>query len=434
MRRLIALSFLALSPLAMAVSSDPTIAQAEQFLAQRQPNSAYELLAAQEDERGGNPDFDYVLGQAALESGRASEAAFAFERCLATDPKNGPCRVMMARTHLALGEDNSAKKELEAVKASQPPVEVQNLVAQYLGAIQQREVNEQRRIGAWAQLGLGWDGNVNSARADSNVIFPSLPGMVWTLNPAGVQQKDGFAQGGAGASLQYKLNPAFAFLADAGVNARGYQEWNNFNSLTLDGSVGLSWRTGPNSVLAKLQQQSLELDTDSYRNFTGILLQYQHAMSETAAFSAYVQDSLLDYRKNRPDANRYTAGLGYSGVVGESAVIYTGLYGGAEESDGNAKHLNQDFYGARVGGSIGQGAVRGTGSLSVEQRKFGGPQPLVMTVAQKDTQIDASLGAIWQLNKPMSVRPTYTYTTSSSNNPLSDFDRHTFSVDFRYEL
>lgn len=437
MRRLAAtLALFALSPLAAAASSDPDVAKAEQLLAKRQPNGAYELLSPLEDERGGNPDFDYVFGQAALDSGRASEAAFAFERCLAIDPKNGPCRVMMARAHLALGENNSARKELDTVQASQPPVEVENLVSQYLGALKQREAGERRRVGAWASAGLGYDGNVNSATADPSVVFPALPGMVWTLNAAGTRQNDNFIQGGAGASFSQKLSPSWQLLADASVNRRSYQDEDKYTNMVLDGGFGVAWNTGHNSVLLKLQQQGYYLDNDRYRNYTGLLTQYQYAASETSAFSAYLQDSQLDYRGKRADADRYTFGLGWSqGLSGSlSPVIYTGLYGGSEVADGNLPHLDQSFYGLRVGGSIGSRTLRYTGSLSVEQRKYDGPQPPVMVEPEKATQFDLSLGAIWQMDKHLSLRPTYTFTTNSSNNPLSDYDRHTVSVDVRFEL
>ncbi len=436
------LALFVLSPLATAASKDPVIAQAESFLAKRQPNSAYNLLVPLEDERGGDPDFDYTLGVAALDSGRANEAAFAFERCLAIEPKNGPCRVQMARAHMALGENNSARGELQTVNESQPPVEVQNLVAQYLGALNQREVGEKRRIGAWAQIGMGRDSNVNSATADSNILvfFPGGGSLPMVLNQNGVEQSDTFLQGSAGASLQYKLSPAFSILADVGTSSRGYQEWggdNGFNNIALDGGLGLAWKTGHNSLLTKLQQQAYYLDSDRYRNYTGLLTQYQYALSEAAAFSAYFQGNQLDYRGRRSDATRYTLGTGYSQALSGalSPVFYVGLYGGAEEADNNTPKFNQNFYGARFGGSLGPSrALRFTGSLSVEQRLFDGFDPAVMTADQEDTQIDLSLGAVYQIDPHLSVRPTYTYTVSDSNNPLSDYDRHVVSIDFRYEL
>ncbi len=152
--------------------------------------------------------------------------------------------------------------------------------------------------------------------------------------------------------------------------------------------------------------------------------------------TAYVQASHLDYHlKGTPDARRYTVGAGYSQALnGDFApALYAGLYGGQENSDGN-DYLSQDFYGLRLGGSLGLSSqVRLTASLSVEQRKFGGTDPLFL-VTREDTGTDLGLGAVYQPTPHFSVRPTYTYSKNTSNIVLSDYDRHVISLDLRYGM
>ncbi|MEQ8662866.1 MAG: hypothetical protein RLW62_18795, partial [Gammaproteobacteria bacterium] len=53
---------------AQAASAD--LEQALSLLGSGQAEQAYELLAAAEEANAGNPDFDYLLGLAALDSGR----------------------------------------------------------------------------------------------------------------------------------------------------------------------------------------------------------------------------------------------------------------------------------------------------------------------------------------------------------------------------
>lgn len=437
LRPALALALFALSPLALAATSDPTLAQAEKLLDQKQPRSAYELLAPLEDERGGDPDYDYLLGLAALESGQAGAAAFAFERCLATDPKNGPCRVQMARTHLALGENKSARLELQAVNDSQPPAEVQSMVNQYLGALKQKEVSEKRRIGAYAQVGLGYDSNVSSTTPDGQIALPAFGGLPFALSGISTQQSDEFQQAEAGASIQYAVTPAWSVLADAAVDTRAYTDIDVFDTLNVDASIGASYRAGPSNLLVKLQAGNYQLDHDAYRSLYGMLTQYQYAYSDTAAVSGYVQASHLDYHlKGMPNADRYTVGGGYSQAfnVLYVPVIYAGLYGGQEKSDVENIGLGQDFYGLRLGGNLTVlSTLRLTTSLSVEQRKFDGVSPLFLTT-RKDTGTDLSLGAIYQPAQHFTVRPTYTYSNNHSNIVLSDYDRHLVSLDIRYEL
>jgi hypothetical protein len=48
----------------------------------------------------------------------------------------------MARTHLALGETDNARAELEVVNAYNPPPEVKQIVNQYLGAVDTSKNNK----------------------------------------------------------------------------------------------------------------------------------------------------------------------------------------------------------------------------------------------------------------------------------------------------
>lgn len=431
------LALFLLSPLALAAGNkDPRITQAETLLAKRQPASAYQLLAPLEDELSGNPDFDYVLGQAALESGQAGIAAFAFERCLSVDPKNGPCRVQMARTHLALGENGSARRELNTVQASQPPAEVSALVSQYLGTLEANESRARRNITAYAQIGLGYDSNPSSATDQLQIALPRFGGALFTLGGTSVKDSDAFAQVAAGASLEYRLSPAWSLLADGSASTRHYASV-DFDNLSADLGAGLGYRSGHHNVQAKVQFQDYRLDGDAYRRLAGLLGQYQYALSEQEVCSAYAQGSQLDYRQaGSADATRYTLGMGCSRAYKSALapVYYLGLYGGQETSDVQGVGNGQDFYGLRAGGSLSASANwRLTGSLSVEGREFDGPNPTFLVV-RKDTATDLSLGAIWRrAGSPLSVRPTYSYSRSNSNIVLNDYDRHVVSVDLRYE-
>src|SRR5690625_7038505 len=67
---------------------DATLSKAHEWLQQGQAKTAYDLLAPLEPELAGIPSYDWLFGQAALNSDRPSEAAFAFERCLAVDRKS----------------------------------------------------------------------------------------------------------------------------------------------------------------------------------------------------------------------------------------------------------------------------------------------------------------------------------------------------------
>lgn len=258
-----------LSPLAQAASSDPVLAQADQLLASRQSQAAYDLLAPLEDERAGDPDYDYLLGLAALETGRGGVAAFAFERCLAVDPKNGPCRVQMARTHMALGEHKAARLELEAVQGSNPPAAVEDLVARYLGTVSRLQAREKQRVGGYVQLGAGYDTNVTSMTADTLIAAPGISPLPVPLATASTKQEDVFLQAEAGANIERSLSAAWTLLGDLSASARGHDDVDRFNSLAGNAGLGAAWREGENTVVTRLQLQDYQLDGNAFRSLYG---------------------------------------------------------------------------------------------------------------------------------------------------------------------
>ena len=85
--------------------------------------AAYELLSPLEAERSGEPDYDYLLGLAALDSGRADLAVFALERAVAVQPDNAQYRAELARAFFELREDETAKSEFESVAKLDVPEE-----------------------------------------------------------------------------------------------------------------------------------------------------------------------------------------------------------------------------------------------------------------------------------------------------------------------
>ena len=79
--------------------ADALTDQAKRLLAQKQPKQAYDLLLPQEAARAGDPEFDYLLGVAALDSGDRERAVFALERVLAVQPNNHLARAEIARAY-----------------------------------------------------------------------------------------------------------------------------------------------------------------------------------------------------------------------------------------------------------------------------------------------------------------------------------------------
>lgn len=433
----VALACLLASTMAQA-DQDQVLDQANQLLLKQQPKAAYALLLPLEDKRGGQPDYDYLLGLSALESGDAADAAFAFERCLAVDPKNGPCRVQMARTHLALGERQSAQHELQIIQQYSPPPAVAQLVDSYLGDLDTAGKQQKRSLDGYLDLGGGYDTNANLATNQAQIAVPLFDNLLLPLSASGQQRPSGFGQTQAGIDGHYQLNTSWALLGDADVADRDYLQHGNLNYRYDDANLGTAWQFGAAQYSIKAQQQDYELGDQLFRRLWGGLAQYQYGFSDTRQLTAYAQENRISYPQDLPyDVDRHTLGLAWSMALALplSPVVFVGADAGQEAARDDAYAYNgQHFVGTRWGTTVFfNDRLALNASLVSERRHYDADNPVFLT-ARKDNQLDTSFGLIWKLGYGLSLRPTYSYTRNRSNIVIDGFARTVSSLDLRYDM
>jgi tetratricopeptide (TPR) repeat protein len=272
--------------------ADALTDRAKALLQQKQHRQAYDLLAAQESARAGDPEFDYLLGIAAIDSGEAERGVFALERVLAVQPNNHVARAEIARAYLALGERDSARREFETVKAQQVPPEVKQAIDGYLSAITAAETTQ---ITGFIEAGYGHDSNVNSATVGNQVAVPSLGGAIFTLSPTSTSNADTFTTLSGGINLTHKVTRDWALVGSLGGNAKWNTHEDEFNTMTFDGTVGARWSSGKNSVSFAGQFQDFELDNSRFRETQGVVGQWQYSLDERSQFTLYGQAADLHY-------------------------------------------------------------------------------------------------------------------------------------------
>ena len=119
----------------IAVAAELDLGKADALLKAGKAKEGYTLLAPHEYEMAGNVDYDYLLGIAALDSGKPDKASLALERVLAVNPNYIGARLDLARAYFALADYERAKTEFEAVQAQNPPPAAKTVIEQYLAAI-----------------------------------------------------------------------------------------------------------------------------------------------------------------------------------------------------------------------------------------------------------------------------------------------------------
>ena len=426
---------LALAVLSFSALADQALDRAKQLLEQKQPSQAYELLLPLEAQRAGDPEFDYLLGIAALDSGHRERAIFALERVLAVQPNNALARAEIARAYLAVGEKDTARREFEAVKREPIPPAARATIDRYLSAIKAAETTQ---IQGYIEFGLGSDSNVNSATSDSQIALPAFGGLIATLNPAATSKKDSFSSVLGGINFTRKVNERWSIVAGAAANGKFNREQDQFDTLTLDGNLGTRWAGDNDALTLAVQMQSFELDNSRYRDSRGMIAQWQHNLDERRQVTGYLQYAQLRYpTQGIRDANRGIAGVAYAQAFSSrlSPVLFLSAYGGRErELAEGVPHLGHKPWGIRIGGQLKPSEGWTVfGGVNYEERRYGGPEPIFL-VTRKDKQTDVRLGASYLMRAGTTLILQASNTDNKSNIDLYDFRRTLATVSVRFEF
>src|SRR3989338_8021532 len=196
---------------------------AEALMKAGRPAEAYNLLLPLEFDRSGEVRFDYLIGIAALDSGKPDKATLAFERVLAVDPNFAGARLDMARAYYQLGDLPRAQTEFLEVLKQNPPEAARITIQKYLDAITAAEQARQTRIAGYVEGVVGHDSNIANSSTQTFTFAPASP---WSglfpgnqLPPAA--KFTGAYEGiNAGAEISHSLNANWGEIGRASCRER----------------------------------------------------------------------------------------------------------------------------------------------------------------------------------------------------------------------
>src|SRR5687768_11473651 len=422
-----------------ALAQDATLDQARRLIDSRQPKEAFALLSPMEQQRAGDPDFDYLLGLAALDSGQHTRAVFALERVLAVRPDHAQARAEIARAYFLMGENKAAREEFEAVKRSAPPPEAAATIDRFLDALNRRERGLGRTgVSAFLEAGLGYDNNVNAATASTSFAVPLFPGLVFNLNPGSEKQSDDFWTIAGGVSGRLGLTDTLGLIGGASFDQHRNFDFDEFDTGSLNASGGVGLRRKVDEFTLAAQFQDYRVDDERFRDAAGLVGQWRRAFSPSDQLTAYVQRARLTYPpQDERNADRTVLGGAWAHAYRgpRSAVSFAGFYVGKEDPRRNdVPHFGHDLWGLRAGGQMG---IRDrwlvSASLGYEDRRYGGADPLFL-LKRHDKEFQLRIAAPYSFSRGWSVIPALTYTDNGSNIVVNDYQRTAISLSLRYDL
>jgi tetratricopeptide (TPR) repeat protein len=421
----------------LAVANDDVLQQAKMLVGDGKTTQAYALLEPLEDQRAGDPEFDYLLGVSALESGQAGRAVFALERVLAVNPKHSLARAEIARAYYILGERQTAKQEFQNILQENPPEQVSQAINQYLSAID-RTMTDRTRFSAFIEYTFGHDSNVNNATSNQQVAIPIFGGVPFTLDPLSTKQSDYFSNIAGGISFRHPLAPNVSLFGGLTGNQRINNDTEKYDTQNIDANLGVSIKRNHDIFTLALQNNDFELDSEGYRRAYGIMGQWQHTLDNSNQISAFLQATRLNYKtQSVRDADRYVAGIGYGhAFTGDYLpVLFVSGYTGTEDERASDKPwLGHWLTGARVGGQMTFNPKTVVfGSAAYEYRNYGGKEPFWL-VSRDDKQLDLTAGLRYTPSSFWTISPQIGYTHNNSNVIINDYNRFTFSVTMRRDF
>ena len=418
-------------------TQDDVLTEAETLIRKGDFSAAYQLLEPLEEARAGDIDYDYLLGVAAVESNNVTRGAFALERVLALDPSHKDARAEMAKAHFMLGETDASKAEFNNVLQQNPDAETKKTVEKLLTAIQKIE-GTTTTFGAFLEFGLGWDSNVSSAPGINTVAVPLFGGVLLDLGSSANERSDNIINFAGGVSFRHPFTEQFSVFGSASGNNKINSSETEFDTSSVDFNVGMQYKLEQNSFVLALQDNHFDLNGDAFRRAYGVTAQWLHNFDARNQAGAYYQYTGLKYAGNSiRNADRQILGFNAAHVFegDHSPVLFASIYGGKEDARDNfADFLDQDIYGARLGGQLNvNNKVQLFTSLSYERRHNAENDPAFLA-RRKDDQYDASLGLNYSPARDWTIKPQLNYTKNDSNIALNSFDRSIISINVRKDF
>ena len=403
----------------VSAADDALLKRAEQLIAAQKSTEAYELLKPELETRAGDPQYDYLLGVACLDSGKPSEAVFALERVVDTQPDNAKARAELARAYYELNENDAAKEQFKKVESYNPPEGVQQTIDRYMSAINLRLDTTRTRYNAFIESGFGYDSNVNSATDDKQVVLPGLGGLVFNLTSTSRERSSGVWDIRGGASFSSPLRPNLTLFGGASLDHRLAVSDGQFTAYRLTAQAQRFDVSGPNRTLG------------------GFTAQWQRKLSDTTQVTAFGQFALIRFpNQSVRDVNRYTGGVGGVHAFGGkgSPVVFASAFAGVEDEQHSFNNIGRTLVGGRVGGQYTFNArTVGYASVDYQHSFYGGKEPLFARNRDEDF-VNVGGGVRYTFFKSWTVRPELAYSVSSSTIPIFDYDRLTAFVTFRNDF
>lgn len=262
----------------LAAEDQSPVPAMEALVTQEQYQQAFALGQENLNEWEGDPDFDYIFGLAALESGDANDSFFALERVAATATDSGLralARLELAKAYFVTNNLTAPENLFNAVLATNPPPNVQQNIQFFLQLIAARQNAQTPTLNWTVSPVIGSDSNANSATSNGLIDTP-LIGQI-ELDPAGQETEDNFSNTTLTMAYQYP------FTRDRSLNFNlNLGHLNNFDTDQFDidnvrGELAYNWGNEVHRFKHGISTGKVNLDQNGFQKSLALDSSWQRA-------------------------------------------------------------------------------------------------------------------------------------------------------------
>lgn len=410
------------------------LVRAQTFIDAGEAATAFELLSSLEAERAGQPDFDYLYGISALDSGQAQLAVFALMRVVVAEPNFAGARVELARAYLALDEHQSAKQELEIALSQDPPAKVEKVIQRYIalaesGAAAQVSEPKLTHVTGYLEATAGWDSNANASTSDSSFLG-------FQLDETAVRSSSPFGRVRGGVAVNHRTAPNWSLVGRANAAHRHNPDASFIDTTQGDAYVGARYLDDRELFRFGVQGYRVNADSDLNNQGGGVLADWRRLVGERDHWGLSGRLFAIRYAEalKVQDVDQMAFGLSYVrrfGADGERTVGLTAL-GGFDFAVEEDSPFDRDFAGVRLSaGSALTESISLTANLGWLHSKYGGK---FFGGNRKDKRYDGTLALEWRPLQNWTVRPELSYTKNESDVDLYDYNRFVGALTVRRDF
>jgi len=399
-----------------AQAAPSLLEQASSLLAQERPAEALALLEGAMDTQAGDPDYDYLLGQAALASHKPNLAVFALERTVMSKPGDALPRLTLARAYLELEEYDQALAEVSYLKQRSQDAKIAQVSNQYLQAIEQGKRRKSRHFDAQIVLGLGHDSNANSATNIDQFSSVTLSdNSKATASNAGTINLAGNASLPLGRKLRSESGIQL-FQAD-------YSDASFVNTRSAAFNTGINYKSGKHShELLQLQATHTEVDEQLNNRQTSVQFSHQHNLKKDLLnLSAKAMQIRYADKYSTRDVQQTSASVQFHHRNSNQVLSSFSLMVGKDSPLESGSVYGRQFNAAQAGIVWSMGKAYTAASISYMQSRYDSP---FFSTDRNDNNIGASLKLNYKINSKWMVGPSIKFARNQSSVDLYDYNRN----------